>query len=218
MKRRNLLTDFAKNESRFVPHRASPGARRYTNIALKTHENKEVRFYDDLIRGKQAVINFMYADCDGACPIVTATMVKIYKALKPRMGKDLFFYSISVKPEDDDPAALKAYAEMHGANLPGWTFLTGNPYDIETLRFKLFRMNHPGIDSDYLSHAATFRIINDATNCWTTAEAFASMGTILRRISWADPEKSLEERLKENRELQAKIDKDIKMYGYRKTV
>jgi protein SCO1/2 len=217
MKRRDLFNNLA-NKSRFVPHRASPGAKRYTNALLRTHENREVRFYDDLIRGRQAVINFMYADCHGACPRVTAVLAKVYEAMKDRMGRDLFFYSITVKPETDNPAALRQYAEMHEADRPGWTFLTGDPYDIETIRLRLFRMNHPGIDLDFAMHAGTFRIINDATNCWTTAEAFASLGTVLQRISWADPVKSFEQILQENRELQAKIDKEVKLYGYRKIV
>jgi protein SCO1/2 len=217
MKRRELFTELA-NKSRFVPHIASPGAKRFTNALLRTHENKEVRFYDDLIRGRQVVINSMYANCHGACPTVTATMVRLYDALKDRMGKDLFFYSFSVKPHQDTPEALKAYAEMHRANRPGWLFLTGDPYDIETIRFRLFRMNHPGIDLDFASHASTLRIINDAVNCWTTAEAFASLKTILRRISWADPPLSFAERLVANKKLQEQINEDIKRYGYRSTV
>jgi protein SCO1 len=215
MKRRDLFTNIA-NKSRFVPHRASPGARRLTNALLLTHENEEVRFYDDLIRGRQVVINYMYADCHAACPKVTATMVKAYEHLKDRMNRDLFFYSISVNPEKDTPAALKKYAEEQRANLPGWTFLTGDPFDIETIRFRLFRMNHPGIDLDYASHASTLRIINDALNVWTTAEAFASLKTILQRISWADPEKTLAQRLEDNRKLQEEINREVKLYGYRK--
>ena len=53
---------------------------------------------------------------------------------------------------------------------------------------------------------------------WTTAEAFASLRTILKHISWADPPKTLEERLKENMELQAEINREVKLYGYRKIV
>ena len=215
MKRRELFTDFA-TRSGFVPHRASPGARRYTNALLRTHENEEVRFYDDLIRGRQCVINFMYAECHGACPRVTATMLKAYEALKDRMGRDLFFYSLTVKPETDTPASLKEFAEMHKANLPGWTFLTGDPHDMDTLRIRLLRMNHPGIDFDFATHAGMLRIINDATNTWAMAQAFASIRTILQHIEWADPPKSFEQRFKENKELQAEIYREVKVYGYRK--
>ena len=89
----------------------------------------------------------MYADCHGACPLVTTVLKRTYRDLKDRMGKDLFFYSISVKPQDDTPAALKHYAKMREADLPGWYFLTGDPYDIETIRYRLFNMGHIGVDT-----------------------------------------------------------------------
>ena len=136
MDRRSLLTKV------FAPHPASPGVAKFTNAVLRTHDNKEVRFYDDLIKGKQVVINMMYADCHGACPLVTTVMKRTYRDLKDRMGKDLFFYSITIKPEDDTPTALKHYATTRKADLPGWYFLTGDSYDIETIRFRLFGMGH----------------------------------------------------------------------------
>src|SRR5262245_39104830 len=145
MNRRNLFANFAgdkpaASKSHFTPHPGSLGAGVFTNALLRTHEDKEVRFYDDLIMGRQVLINMMYATCDSACPLITAKLAKVHESLKDRMGKDLFMYSISMKPEQDDPAALKQFAEMHGAaNLPGWLFLTGDPYDIETIRYRLFR-------------------------------------------------------------------------------
>jgi protein SCO1 len=212
MDRRTLLTKV------FEPHPASQGAARFTNAVLRTHDNKEVRFYDDLIRGKQVVVNMMYAECHGACPLVTTVMKKTYRDLKDRMGKDLFFYSITIKPEDDTPAALKHYAKMRNVDLPGWYFLTGDSYDIETIRFRLFNMGHIGVDLDAAMHAGWFRIINDATNHWGHAQAFASQTNILKRISWADPQKSLEERMKETQAKQVLIYNDIKKYGYRRDV
>ena len=38
---------------------------RIPNVTLTTHEGKEVKFYDDLVKGKQVAINFFYIDCDG---------------------------------------------------------------------------------------------------------------------------------------------------------
>jgi protein SCO1/2 len=200
----------------FKAHPYSQGAAKFTNALLRTQDNKEVRFYDDLIKGKQCVINLMYAQCHGACPLVTTVMKRTYRDLKDRMGKDLFFYSISVKPEDDSPAALKHYAEMRNADLPGWYFLTGNAYDIETIRFRLFNMGHIGVDTDFAMHSGTFRIVNDATNYWGHAGAFASQQHILQRISWADPYKTPAEWDVYAQKLQASINMQVKKYGYRR--
>src|ERR1044072_1735464 len=170
MQRRKFLTNLKSDKApsklrdpvQGLPHVASPGPAVFTNALLRTHEDKAVRFYDDLIRGKHVLINMMYATCEGACPIVTANLIKVHEALKDRMGKDLFMYSITVKPEEDDPAALKHFAMMHRAMLPGWSFLTGDPYDIETIRYRLFGMDHPGFDGDVTLHSSYLRIINDA--------------------------------------------------------
>lgn len=35
----------------------------FPNVELTTHNGDRVRFYDDLIKGKVVVINFMYATC-----------------------------------------------------------------------------------------------------------------------------------------------------------
>jgi protein SCO1/2 len=212
MDRRKLLTRV------FEPHPASPGATRYTNAVLRTQDNREVRFYDDLIRGKQVMVNFMYAECQGACSLTTQKLKVIYNELKDRMGKDLFFYSLTIKPEDDTPAELKAYAQKNKVDLPGWEFLTGDSYDIETIRFRLFGMGHPGFDLDDSMHAGMLRIVNDSRNSWGMAQAFASNANILRRISWQDPQKSYAERVIESRARQVLIMNDVKKYGYRRDV
>lgn len=41
-----------------------PFADRFPNLVLKTHEGNNVRFYDDLLKGKIVLINFMYATCE----------------------------------------------------------------------------------------------------------------------------------------------------------
>jgi protein SCO1/2 len=226
MQRRKFLTNLANDNPtgalrapvQGVPHVASPGPAVFTNALLRTHENKSVRFYDDLIRGKHVLINLMYATCEGACPLVTANLVKAYDALKERMGKDLFMYSITVKPEVDDPEALMSYAKMHRALRPGWTFLTGDPYDLETIRYRLFSMNHIAIDTNIYGHTSFMLIINDATNRWLHVDPQASLGTVLWKISLADPPKTRKQILEENRKLQERIDKERKVFGYRMTV
>ena len=142
MKRRGFLIGGSERKPRSEPFKtapASPGPAVFTNVLLSTHEDKKVRFYDDLIKGKQVLLNLMYASCEGACPAVTTRLGQVYDHLKERMGKNLFMYSMTVKPEDDDPASMKKFAMMHGAIRPGWLFLTGDPYDIETIRYKPFQ-------------------------------------------------------------------------------
>ena len=219
MNRRDLLTRFASKGAPVQDGLNSSNRADLLSIGvLLTHENKQVKFYDDLIKGKQVIVNFMYASCTGACPMVTEKLAQVHRAMKDRMGKDLFMYSITLYPEQDDPAALKKFATMHGALLPGWTFLTGDPYDIETIRYRLFRENHIKFDLDPGFHTSKIRVINDATNCWTHANPYSSLETILQHLSWADPPKSPQEIIEENKLLQEKIDAEVKLYGTRRKV
>src|SRR5215813_9824773 len=133
MKRRDLFTSFVCTDTR--PAVSSKGSGYFTNALLRTHENKQVKFYDDLIKDKHVIIHLMYANCEGICPAATANLMKLHEALKDRIGRDLFMYSITLKPEEDTPAVLKEYVEMHRVK-PGWVFLTGDPYDIATIRFR----------------------------------------------------------------------------------
>jgi protein SCO1/2 len=212
-----LLTSFGSRTA-CEPATGACGANLFTNALVRTHEGRQVRFYDDLIKGRQVIVNMMYATCDGLCPAITSRLVQVHGALKARMGRDLFLCSITIKPEKDDAPALKAFADMHGALLPGWTFVTGDPYDIETIRYRLFRMDHIKLDADPESHTGMLRIVNDATNCWTCVSPMASRYTVLEHISWADPPKTLRQRLEDNRRLQEQIDEEVKRYGYRKVV
>ena len=54
----------AIDASKAAAHRIpNPFADRFPNLVLKTHEGKNVRFYEDLLKGKIVLINFMYATC-----------------------------------------------------------------------------------------------------------------------------------------------------------
>src|SRR4026209_2858231 len=100
------------------------GAGYFPNVTLTTQDGVEVRFYDDLVKGKIVAINLIYTICKYACPLETARLTQVAKLLGDRMGRDIYFYSISIDPEHDTPAVLKAYAEKYQAG-PGRLVLPG---------------------------------------------------------------------------------------------
>ena len=180
--------------------------RHFPNLILTTQEGTKVRFYDDLIKDKIVVLNFMFTSCSGVCPAITSNLARVQKILGPRVGRDIFMYSISLKPEEDDPATLNEYARVHGAK-PGWLFLTGDRYDVDTLRMRLLSEFHPAIDLDPDEHTGMIRVINDSLNRWFCAPSGASVETLVQTVRWCDPPKSLEVRMRENAIIQAKINK-----------
>jgi protein SCO1/2 len=217
MKRRELFTVAEPAASTCCKPGVSRMAALIPNAVFRTQDNKQVRFYDDLVKGRQVMIMMMYANCETYCPLVTQRMVELHhQALARRMGKDLFIVNVSLKPEEDDPAALQAYAEMHHALLPGWTFVTGDRYDVDTLRYRFFSHDHIGIDQDVDQHAGLLKIINDPIGRWVHADVFASTRTLLDHIQWSDPPQTLTARLRDNRKLQQRIDRERAAYGFRK--
>jgi protein SCO1/2 len=152
---------------------------------LTNHEGKTVRFYDDLIHGNKIVLfNFMYAQCEGICPGMTANLVRVQKLLGARVGRDIFMNSITLKPEQDKPADLKMYVEMHGVK-PGWQFLTGKREDIEVLRRKLgFTDPNPTFDKDISQHIGLVRFGNEAIDRWAACPALGNPEQIVKSILW----------------------------------
>jgi protein SCO1 len=152
------------------------------NVVLRTHENKAVRFYDDLIKGRVVLLSFMFTSCQGICPRTTANLLKVQKALGDHVGRDVFVYSLSLDPTTDTPAVLNKYANSVGAK-PGWTFLTGKPEDLELLRRRLgFSDPDLKVDADRTQHGALIVYGNDAAGRWSAMPALASPDRIAAAV------------------------------------
>jgi protein SCO1/2 len=78
------------------------------------------------LRGKVVLLDFVYTNCPGPCPIQTALQVELQRALPGTLREGVQLVSISLDPERDTPEALGRYAETHGADLANWWFLTGD--------------------------------------------------------------------------------------------
>lgn len=160
--------------------------RYFPNFVLTTHEGKKVRFYDHLIKDKIVLINMMYAKCEGICMPVTMNLRRVQRLLGDRVGRDIFFYSITLKPEEDSPSVLKDYAEMHSVG-PGWSFLTGVPTEIEVLRRKLgFTNPDPKLDADKSQHIGMVRYGNERLELWAACPGMAHASWIVESISFVD--------------------------------
>jgi len=156
------------------------GGSHFPNVELTTQYGKKVRFYDDLIKGKIVAINLIYTTCKYSCPLETARLVQLQKILGDRMGKDVFFYSISIEPETDTPEVLKAYAEKYHVG-PGWLFLTGKEADIKLLSHKLGLDSLPTVD-DPDGHTPHLLMGNEATGLWMKNSALDNTRFLAMKI------------------------------------
>jgi protein SCO1/2 len=108
-------------------------------------------------------INLIYTHCEYSCPLETARLVQVQKLLGDRVGKDIFFYSISIDPKRDTPEALKEYAEKYHVG-PGWLFLTGKKDEIDFLSKRLGLYSDPALSLD--GHTPHLLIGNEAMGQW----------------------------------------------------
>ena len=158
--------------------------RYFPNVSLITHEGKKVWFYDDLLKDRALTLNFMFAACNELCPRTTANLVKVQKLLGDRVGRDIFMYSISLKPQEDSPAVLAEYVRTHHVG-PGWKFLTGDPQDIEMLRRRLgFTDPDPQRDRDLTNHIGNVRYGNEPRQLWAACPSQADADWIVQEIRW----------------------------------
>ena len=151
------------------------------NLPVLDQDGNQFNFYDDLIAGKNVVINFIFTTCNDICPLTTARMAVIQEMLGDAVGRDVFMYSISIDPATDRPAQLKNYAEAFRVG-PGWKLLTGKPEDIAVIRYKL------GERSRVLKeHRHEMLLGNSDAGSWSKDSAFGDLERVVVNIRSMDP-------------------------------
>ena len=165
------------------------GANYFPNVILTTQDGTKVHFYDDVLKGKSVVIDLIYTTCGYACPLETARLAQVQKMLGDRVGKDIFFYSITIDPAHDTPKVLKAYAEKYHVG-PGWTFLTGKKADIELIGRKLGLWSDPDPNNPD-GHTPSVLIGNEPGGQWMRNAATDNPRFMANMIgNWLDGWKS----------------------------
>lgn len=154
------------------------------NLPLISHEGKHVLFYDDLIKNKSVTLNFFFANCDEICPLVTANLARVQNLLGSQVGRDIHMYSFTLKPEEDTVQVIREYRKKYGAR-PGWTFFTGKPQDIETLRRAIgFSYPDPAIDKDKTQHIGNVRYGNEPLMYWSACPGMAHPKFVAESLEW----------------------------------
>jgi protein SCO1/2 len=119
------------------------------DFALTDQNGATVSLAD--LRGKLVLLDFIFTSCPGPCPILTSAHVTLQRSLPPELRARTRFVSISLDPVRDTPMELRSYAQKRGADLTGWSFLTGDPeavarvvqaYGVGTLRSPDGQLEH----------------------------------------------------------------------------
>lgn len=176
------------NERVCEPAVEGPNAARFAGAVVTTHLGGRALFYEDLLAGKTAMVNFMSIAGEAEHP-VTANLARAQEFLAGRLGRDLFIYSVTTDPQRDTPAALARFARRHGAR-PGWLFLNAGEGGVDRLKGSFFvdRVGH------HLGHSAgpdcsrgLIRYGNEASGLWGACPATADPRWLAARLDWVSP-------------------------------
>jgi cytochrome oxidase Cu insertion factor (SCO1/SenC/PrrC family) len=142
---------------------AEAKARNYfTNLEVIDQNGQRLNFYDDVLKDKVVAINFIFTNCQGACPLMTKNLTFVRDMMSGEVGKSVHFVSISIDPLRDTPAAMKAFAQTHDADHAGWTWVTGDPDNLAAIVKKL-----GSYTDDPEAHTTQMLAANVRTAHWT---------------------------------------------------
>ena len=143
------------------------------DVALINADAQPVSLRNALAAEGPVMVNFIFTTCGAICPVMSATFAKVPGKLGAT-GDKLRMISISIDPENDTPAELKAYAKTYHAT-SRWQFLTGSPADIQAVQqaFHSYR-------GDKMNHAPLAFLRYAPGQPWLRIEGFASADDLAR--------------------------------------
>jgi protein SCO1/2 len=151
---------------------------RMPDVPVRDQNGRQLKFYSDLVKGKTVAINFIFTTCTTICPSLTATFRRVQQDLATR-APDVQLISVSVDPITDTPERLRDFATRFKAG-PGWTFVTGDKADIDSLLVGLGAAAANASD-----HTPTILVSNDVTGYRTRAYGLSSPAALVKVVTEA---------------------------------
>jgi protein SCO1 len=143
---------------------------------LVDQNGKRVKFYSDLVKGKVVVINFFFTKCNDVCPMQGRAIARLKSRLGDRVGRDVFFISVSKDPKNDTVERMSKWGKDYDVSV-GWTLVTG----VESVIKKLL-WDFGGDQIGQGMHESVLLIGNDRTGVWTSTDGLMFPEDIVKVI------------------------------------
>jgi protein SCO1 len=144
-------------------------------VQLVRDDGRQVALREELDDGRPVVMNFIFTTCATTCPLSSQTFAAFQRKLGPERSS-VHMISISIDPEQDTPARLRAYAGRFGAG-PQWQHYTG------TLQASLAAQQAFGAyRGDKMSHAPVTLIRAAPGQPWTRIDGFVTPDQLLQHF------------------------------------
>ena len=145
------------------------------------------KFTNFNLKGNISIIDFMFTNCPGPCPIMTNNMKELYD--DHSKVNQVQFISITVDPKNDSIERLKQYSESYGVNDVRWQFLTSQIDSIKDLKqngFMLYADNLPqghAVKFILVDHNGMIRQYYDGTDKASIAVLRKDIKLLLKELS-----------------------------------
>jgi protein SCO1 len=145
------------------------------DLNLVRDDGKTVALRHEIDDGRPVVLTFIYTSCTTVCPLITHTMADLQGLLGPARER-VHLVSISIDPEQDTPARLRAYAKSYGAG-PEWQHYTGTLAASQTAQraFDVYR-------GDKMEHTPTVLVRDKPGAPWVRIDGFATADDLLAEL------------------------------------
>jgi protein SCO1/2 len=93
------------------------------DVSLVRQDGTQVKLREELSDDRPVVLAFIFTSCNTVCPLTSHTLSE----LQTRLGSErasVHLVSVTIDPEQDTPARLRAYAKTFNAG-PEWQYYTG---------------------------------------------------------------------------------------------
>ncbi len=108
--------------------------------------------------GKFTVVALIFTHCRYSCPITIAHLKSLEAELTPAEKAKVQFVLVSLDPERDKPAVLKAFAKKNGLDEGRWSLLHGAANDVRSLSVAL-QMRYKETGKGEFSHGRAITIL-----------------------------------------------------------
>jgi len=145
-------------------------------VRLVRQDGTAVNLGAELDDGRPVVLSFIYTSCTSVCPLISHTLSQLQSKLGDNPSR-VHLVSISIDPEQDDPARLREYAKTFNAG-PDWQHYTGTLAASQTVQraFDVYRGNK-------MDHLPATLIRQSPGAPWTRIEGFATADQLLAELS-----------------------------------
>ena len=169
---------------------SGPLSKYFTNAVVQTHQQQKKLFYNDLLKDKIVMINFMSIATEENFQS-TQHLLRVQELLGERLGKDYFMYSITTEPTGDTVSRLNEFAKEKGVK-EGWSFITGSPEVMEGIKARFFLQPGQHRHSDFRHgppggpdcSMGLVRYGNVKTGTWGSVPSSAAPDWIIKRLEW----------------------------------